>query len=332
MDELQWNPRTPRADDLVAPVRVDPEGLVGPTRQQARGPRWRQTASGMYVPADVDIAAVEQRILEQGSRIGMHGAVTAWASLRWRGATFFDGLVGTDVIPVPLVVGTGLLRPDPRVTISFEQIGAHERELVDGLWVTTPERAVFDEIRRHGRLRQAIVDIEMAAAAGLVSPDGFRAYLESRNGWTGIGRAREAATVAGFGCRSPQEVRMVLCWIWDADLPRPLCNAPIFDRFGRLLAIVDLFDPIAGCVGEYQGEHHKSGERHRADVARHEKLRAAGIEVFEVVGGDLADVDLVVKRMRAARERSAYLREDERSWTLEEPDWWEPWAKAHGWS
>lgn len=332
MDEHRWNPRTPRAKGLVVPVRVDEEGRCGPTRQQARGPCWRQTSSGMYVPGDVDSTAVEQRILEQGSRIRRHGAVTSWAGLRWRGATFFDGTDGPDAaLPVPLVVGTGLLRPDPRITISFEQIGAHERELVDGLWVTTPERALFDEVRRHRRLRQAVVDIEMAVAAGIVSPDGFRAYLESRNGWTGVGGAREAASVAGFGSRSPQEMRMVLCWIWDAGLPRPLCNVPIFDLLGGLVAIVDLLDPVAGCVGEYQGEDHKSGERHRADVARHEKLRAVGLEVFEVVGGDLADRDLVVKRMHAARERSTYLRADERSWTLETPDWWEPWASAHGW-
>lgn len=331
MDEHRWNPRTPRAKKLVAPVRVDKDGRGGPTRQQARGPNWRQTSSGRYVPAEVDGGQVEQRILEQGSRIGQHGAVTAWAGLRWRGATFFDGSSGAEPLPVPLVVGTGLLRPDPRISISFEQIGAQERELVDGLWVTTPERSLFDEIRRHARRRQAIVDIEMAAAAGLVSYDGFGAYVATRNGWTGVGGAREAVKVAGFGCRSPQEVRMVLCWIWDARLPRPLCNVPIFDLSGRLIAIVDLLDPVAGCVGEYQGEHHKSGQRHRADVARHEALRAVGLETFEVVGGDLADDDLVVKRMHAARNRSSHLRADERSWTLEKPDWWEPWARSHGW-
>ena len=285
----------------------------------------------MYGPADVDSSEVEQRILEQASRIGQHGAVTAWAGLRWRGATFFDGQSGAELLPVPLVVGTGLLRPDPRVSISFEQVGSQERELVDGVWVTTPERALFDEVRRHRQQRQAIVDIEMAVAADLVSADGFRAYVASRNGWTGVGRAREAAAGAGLGCRSPQEVRMVLCWIWDAGLPPPLCNAPVFDRSGSLVAIVDLLDVEAGCVGEYQGEHHKSWERHRADVARQERLRAVGLEVFEVVGGDLADTDLVVKRMEAARERSEHLPEYRRRWTLEAPEWWEAWARAHGW-
>src|SRR4051794_29037996 len=56
------------------------------------GPRWRQTSPGLYVPADVDGAVVEQRVLEQGMRLVRHGAVTGWAALRWRGAQYFSGL------------------------------------------------------------------------------------------------------------------------------------------------------------------------------------------------------------------------------------------------
>ena len=273
---------------------------------------------------------MEQRVLELGSRIRQHGAVTGWAALRWRGATFFDGTTSADEqLPVPVVVGHGLLRPDPRISISWEQLPPRERELVDGVWTAVADRALFDEIRRHRILRQAIVDIEMTVAAGQVTADGFRSYVASRNGWTGVGFARDAAAVAGFGCWSPQEVRMVLIWVWDAELPRPLCNQPVFDLAGNLLAIPDLFDE-AGCAGEYQGADHKDGERHRNDVARHERLRAAGIEVFEVVGGDMTDTDLVAKRMRAARDRSLFLSPGNRRWTLEKPDWWEPWARTRG--
>ncbi len=285
----------------------------------------------MYVPAGVDELRVEQRILEQGSRIRTHGAVTGWAALRWRGVTFFDGSAATDeLLPVPIVVGHGLLRPDPRISISWEQLPPGERELVDGVWTAVANRALFDEIRRHRSMWQAIVDIEMAVAAREVSVDGFRAYVATRNAWTGVGFARDASAAAGFGCWSPQEVRMVLVWVLHAELPRPLCNQPVFDRAGNLIAIPDLFDADAGCAGEYQGADHKDGQRHREDVARHDRLRSAGIEVFEVVGGDLSDGDLVAKRMHAARGRSPFLPPAERRWTLEKPTWWEPWAQAHG--
>lgn len=320
-----------RPDDLVPPVRVDPSGRTGPTRHQAAGPRWRQTSAGLHVPVDAPLH-VDQRILEQGSRIKAYGAVTGWAALRWRRARFFDGTVShaDHLLPVPLVTGGHDLRPDARVQISKAQLAPDERELIDGIWTAIAPRAVFDEMRRHGDLRQAVVDVEMAIAAELLGITDFRGYLSGRNAWTGIGLAREAATVGGLGCRSPQEVRMVLVWMWDAGLPRPLCNVPIFDLHGRLIAIADLLDLAAGCVGEYQGADHKEGEKHRADVAREQDLRDHGLECFEVVGGDLQDRELTVTRMLHARERSRFEAIDRRTWTLRQPDWWAGWAAARG--
>ncbi|QBX54480.1 hypothetical protein EXE58_02680 [Nocardioides seonyuensis] len=332
MDEHRWASWQPRPHGLIAPVGLDPAGRLGPTRNQARGPRWRQTSSGRYVPATADATAVHQRILEQGTRIRDWGAVTGWAGLRWRGARFFEGSTFPDgeELPVPLVIGSACLRPDARVSISSEQLAPRERELVDGIWVATAERALFDEVRRHGQHRQAVVDIEMAVAAGLLTMVQFRDYIAGRQAWTGVGLAREAAAVAGLGCRTPQEVRMALVWILDAGLPRPMCNAPVFDLEGHLLAIVDLLDVEAECVGEYQGADHKDGAHHRRDVAREQRLRDAGLECFEVVGGDLADRDLVVERMLAARQRSAFRPLAERRWTLEQPSWWAAWAAERG--
>lgn len=331
MDLHRWHPRCERPTDLVAPVALDATGVAGPTRHQACGPRWRQTSRGLYVPADAPDHP-EQRVLEQGSRIRAYGAVTGWASLRWQRATFFEGVdhATGEVVPVPLVTGGHDLRPDPRILLSKAQLAPQERELVDGLWVTVPPRAVIDEVRRHGRLRQGVVDVEMAIAAKLMTISGFRAYVASRTALTGIGLARDVAAVAGLRCRSPQEVRMALVWMWDAGLPRPLCNVPLFDRAERLIAIVDLLDVEAGCVGEYQGADHKEGERHRDDVEREQKLRDHGLECFEVVGGDLGDRDLVVKRMLAARRRSLYTPPSRRTWTLRQPPWWEAWAAERG--
>lgn len=332
MDEHGWQAWQRRPSGLVAPVGLDPDGRDGPTRNQARGPRWRGTSTGRYVPSSVDGTGVHQRVLEQGSRVRSWGAVTAWASLRWQGASFFEGMdhATGELLPVPLVIGSGGLRPDPRVSISFEQLAPDERHAVDGLSATVVPRALFDEVRRHGRLRQAIVDIEMTIAAGLLTLDDFRNYVWGRNGWTGVALVREAMGLAGLGCRTPQEVRMVLTWMWDAQLPRPLANVPVFDLAGNLIAIPDLLDVDAGCVGEYQGAHHKDGSRHRADVARQQALRDHGLEHFEVVGGDLGDRALVVRRMHAARGRSLFLPPGERRWTLQQPPWWSAWAAERG--
>lgn len=325
MAKHRWDATTDPPTDLVRPVAIDPKGRNGPTRWHSRGPKWRRVSTGMFVPSDVDQLRVEQRILEQGSRLRRYGAVTAWASLRWQLASFFEGTSYPDgeLLPVPLVLGGGaFLRPDPRVSISRAQLPPAHRITVRGLWCTTGERAVFDEMVRHGQLRQAVVDIDMAAAAGIVTAAAFAAFVESLGPWTGVPLARAAAALASDDSASPQETRMRLVWVLDAELPVPLVNAPVFDLHGNLLGIADLFDPVAGLAGEYQGADHKDGERHRSDVARAERFRDVELEMFEVVGGDLADRDLVARRMLAACARSKFRPPDQRAWTLEAPPWW----------
>lgn len=74
MYDAKWQPRCELPDDLVRPMRLDPTGVTGPTRGQARGPHYRQTSHGWYVPSEVDEAPVEQRILEQSMRVIRRGA------------------------------------------------------------------------------------------------------------------------------------------------------------------------------------------------------------------------------------------------------------------
>ncbi len=178
-----WDPRCVRPEGLVAPTRVDPGGTTGPTRGQARGPAWRRTSAGMYVPSNVDGEVVEQRILEQSARVRGYGAVTAWAALRWHGAAFFDGTTdaGRGLLPVPLITHTKLC-PDPRVAITQEQLAPTEALEIGGVPCTTIQRALFDEVRRVESVREAACAIAMAAAARLISRRLFATYLAQRNG------------------------------------------------------------------------------------------------------------------------------------------------------
>jgi hypothetical protein len=277
----------------------------------------------MYVPSSVDGDVVEQRILEQGARIPAHGAVTGWAALRWHGATYFDG-IGYDgePLPVPLIVHDGI-RPDPRFTQTEAQLAPSELVMVDDLAVTTVQRALFDEVvRLRPRVRESAVAISMAAAAFLISVRLFAMYLAQRNAWTGVPHAREAVQLARDDCRSPQEHRMVMVWTLDAGLEPPLCNREVFDLDGRLIGVPDLFDPVAGLVGEYQGEDHKKGPQHRKDVAREEGFRDHGLEFFELVGGDIANRRVAVERMLNARRRAKFLPPESCAWTLEPPVGW----------
>jgi hypothetical protein len=278
----------------------------------------------LYVPSWVDPEPIEQHILEQETRLRAYGAVTGWASLRWRGASYFDGCAagGAARMPVPLVLAGGFLRPDPRVLILRGQLAPTEWAVHEGLRCATVQRALFDEIARLGSLRPAVVAIDMAAAAGLISVNLFARYLDQCRSRNGVVLAREADLLAINESWSPQETWMRLCWILDAGLPHPRCNASVFDPEGRLLGVPDLFDEEAGVVGEYQGAIHRSQKRHQRDVLREEQFRDHGLEYFEVVGGEMRDGSGVAARMRRVRSRAKFLPPESRAWTLEPPLWW----------
>jgi hypothetical protein len=271
------------------------------------------------VPTTVEQNVVEQRILEQAGRLRGHGAVSAWAALRWRGAAYFTGRDedGSD-LPVPLVLGPFHRRPDPRVTLTNEQLFPDEIDVVAGVRCMAAARALFDEVRRVARssVREAVVVADMTAAARLITIPEFAEYTAARASWTGVPLAREVAALAVDGSWSPQESRMRLVWVLDAELPTPLCNHPVYDLSGRLIGIPDLFDPIAGLSGEYNGAAHRSAERHRRDVAREADFRDHGIECVTVVAGELRDRHHVARRLRHARARSRFAAPEHRNWTL----------------
>jgi hypothetical protein len=220
------------------------------------------------------------------------------------------------------VVAAARIRPDARVTISQDMLMQHERRRIGDVWCTPVQRALFDEMRRRGSVRAAVVAMDMAAAAGLISVGLMRRYVVERSGWTGVPLVRNALALAIDDSRSPPETGMRLVWLLDAGLDPPLCNQPVFDLSGRLLGYPDIFDPVAGLAGEYQGADHKSPERHRLDVERQELFRDHGIEMFEVVGGELSHRGLVAQRMLNARARAKFESEERRRWTLEPPPWW----------
>lgn len=326
-DPKHWSPRCALPDDLVRPARLDPSGLTGPTRHEARRSRWRTSSTGWHVPAYVDPSVVEQRILEQSMRVRRDGAVTAWAALRWLGASYFDGTGSGpgDRLPVPLLRSAGARRlHDGRADIGRAQLARAERVFVRGVWCTIPPRAVFDEVVRLGQLRAGAAAACMALAAGLLTLEELRHYAATRPAWTGIPLFREVAGLSNECYRSGPEVFLHLRWRLDAGLPEALVNPPVFDLSGRLIGYPDLLDVDAGVAGEYNGSAHRGRDRYRRDVAREERFRDVGLECFTVVAGDLHDERLVVGRMLEARRRARRVPTSDRRWTLTPPPWWRP--------
>lgn len=314
-----WRPRCPPARNLVQPVRLDPTGVTGPTRHQARRGRWRQTTYGFHVPFDTDSTSVEQRILEQSMRVGDDGAVTGWAALRLYGAAFFDGLApdGRTVLPVPLACPRKLIATAESVG-SRVSLAGHRIRLVQGVRCVGVERAVVDEIARVADLREAVVVIDMACAARITSRHRLRSYLQ-RHARVGNGVVDAALDLAVESSLSPQETRMRLVWVLDGGWPEPLCNQVVYTVAGDLLGKPDLLDPYLGVCGEYDGALHRSRARHRWDVGRIDEFRRAGLEPFVIVAGDSREVQL--RRMGTARARARSRAHERRGWTLDPPPW-----------
>jgi hypothetical protein len=277
------------------------------------------------VPASVTDDLPEQRILEQSMRLPEGGAVTGWAACRLLGAAFFDGLAtdGRTRHQVPLWTGSlAQLTEDEQVRVHRDEMVPGEVTTRYGIPCGRPLRGVFDAARDADDVREAVVAIDMMAAAELVSVRQLRGYVGTQAGMRGVGRVREALDLASEDSRSPNETRVRLIWQLDAGLSRPLVNQPVFDLDGRLLGIVDLLDAAAGVVGEYDGADHRSARRHSADVDRESRLRAAGLEVFRVTGPDVSRREVVVERIRQARARAMRLPLGRRSWTTAPPPDW----------
>lgn len=305
----RWDLRSPEPRELVWPVPVDPTGVLGPTRGQARGPGWRRTGHNLYVPADVAPDRVEQRILEVAARLPLGGAVSGWAALRMHRVNFCDGL-DRDLaeLAVPVVV-------PPSVNVRPEGLERHrgavsteERTTCFGVPCTTASRALFDAMAWAPDLREAVVVADAAFAAGAVTPGAFAAYLASRAGARGFRRVSAALPLTVDRSRSPMESRMRLVWVLDAGLPPPRCNWPVARLDGTRIGRPDLLSEEVAVVGEFDGRDHSGARRRSDDAAKDQAYRDVGLESFRIVGREIDDLALVVGRMRAAVRRAAEAR------------------------
>lgn len=187
-----------------------------------------------------------------------------------------------------------------------------------GMRATIPERAVVDHFRLTSDPREAVVAIDMLAAAAVISPQDVALYAPR------LGSGERAALELAVSrtsehSRSPNETRLRLIAELDSGLPRLLVNCPIHDLRGRLLGIADLLDVKAGLAIESDGAEHRTAGRHTRDVAKDEAFRRVGLELTRITGADLHDVCLVVDRLTQARSRAAFAPVEQRRWVASPP-------------
>ena len=138
-----------------------------------------------------------------------------------------------DALAVPVAANGARLRSRDGIDVVADRIPPDEVVVVHGMRCARVERALFDEMRRIGEVREMAVAIGAACAARLTSVRRMRAYVATRRWYRGICLAREAVELAVEGARSPQEDRFRLIWELDAGWGRPLLNRDVFDEHGR---------------------------------------------------------------------------------------------------
>jgi hypothetical protein len=305
-----WHPCCPPPSGLVLPVRRGVEGRDGPTPGVLRGASWRAVARGWHVPAETH-PTPEQRAFEVVVRLPPGGLVTGWAALRLAGAAYFEGLAPdrSTQLPVPVLLPHEARIRGGGVLVERTRQVPPEAVLRYGVPCAPSEHALLHEIRRALTPRAAGIMVDMALAAGVVDLDRVRQVASARRQPAAASYALERACAQ---CRSPRESDMLQVWESVAGFPRPLMNREVRDLAGRLLAVVDLLDVLAGVCGEFNGASHRSARRQSRDEERHAALREVGLETFAVVGSDSERVQ--IERMRATRARAAWAAPADRLW------------------
>ncbi|WP_107705055.1 hypothetical protein [Nocardioides allogilvus] len=317
MARHKWDPVAPYAP-VVHPVRVGDE--LTPDRARGRG--HRRTGSGLYVPAAVDNGVAQQRIVEEAARLPPGGAVTGWAACLLHGAAWLDGLDrdGRTQLPVALAVGPrGGVRKTSGIVVSFERLPEWEVWRRYGVRVVRPERAVFDEMRRHDR-DEALVVLESALAGRITSLRRFAAYVEGHRSARRFDVIAWALPRARGGARSPLEVRVRTLAEEHAGYGRLLVNRVVETLDGVRIGEVDLIDEESGTPIEVDGAEHRNADRQAWDITKEEALRQVGLETARVTGSQLRDPSTLLRRLVAVRARSLFLPAHARAWRLRHRD------------
>jgi hypothetical protein len=192
------------------------------------------------------------------------------------------GVRGHQAVPRQTVVQrdsrTGLRVADPATTWAMlGAVLAHPHDLV----------AAGDAVVRDWRAEPLATIAELQQAIG-------------RGRRVGIGRLRAAIPDVRTRSASRPETR-TRCAIVEGGLPEPELNYDVYEA-GVRLACVDLAYPRLRIAIEYEGEHHLMDPVQWArDIARYDRLIAAGWLVIRVTKSELFQhPEQVARRVRAA--------------------------------
>jgi predicted transcriptional regulator of viral defense system len=267
---------------------------------------WVRIRRGAYAAGDT----WESMTHEQRHAVTSHAVVRSLgdrAVLGHTSAAIAHGLPvwGVDLSSVHVVRGArghGSRREAGVVHHASQLPDGHVTEIGD-LQVTTPARTVVDLARTVG-FESAVVTMDAALHAGLVTPDDLRELMTWQLDWPGSRAAGRAVAFADGLAESVAESRGRVR-MGEAGLPAPELQVNIYDDRGQLVGRGDMVFRDQQTIGECDGRL-----KYRAATAgrpleevlweekrREDALRALGWEVVRFTWADLERSPAWIRRM-----------------------------------
>jgi hypothetical protein len=184
------------------------------------------------------------------------------------------------------------------LTVHERLLAEEDVVVVGGLPLTSGPQTFLDLAARLPPAELVAVG-DALARAGYLDAGSMARRLERADGVRGVVRARECASrLDGRAASRPES--LVRYWLATSDLPDPQVQLPLHDRWGRVVAHVDLGYPEWKVAVEYEGRQHADADQFGRDVDRYSLMAAEGWLVVRFAGRHLGSPVVVVERTRRA--------------------------------
>ena len=265
---------------------------AGMTARQLQGLAWRRIAPGTYVSAAV----------ARGPLVELEAArlrVPPAAPFAGRTAGWLHGLDVEPCSPVEVIVPEACgISARVGLKVSRARLEPGELATVATFPVTSGVRTVADLARRSS-LVEAVVVVDAALRAGLVTKDGLMAWHARHRSERGTRQLERAVDLADAAAESPMETRLRVHLALAGLVAEVQCV--LHDATGEAIARTDLYYPQARLAVEYDGRVHNDSLE--ADARRQNRILAAGYELLRFTSTDMKQPQAVVAQVREALRR-----------------------------
>lgn len=274
---------------------------LGATDHQLRGRRLVRVSQGLYlmnpVPGsdlDADGAACRDALL---SVLPPDAALSHGSAVRAYSLPLPQRL-DDDRLAVTLAPRHSLPRRSA-VVVHGADLPESDVTEVGEVRVTTPQRTLLDAGAVLGH-EDLVVLGDSLLRAGLTTSEALAERAAPVRRRRGILAVRKALPLLDGRSQSPPETLVRLRLI-AAGLPAPRPQCPVLDRYGVVLAHVDLGYAEARVGVEYEGRQHAEGWQFDVDIDRYSRLSANGWLVIRASAVYLrAGSAVLIRRVREA--------------------------------